>query len=245
MTNKTNNNERKLYKYEIHLHTAETSRCGYLTAEELVSMYKELGYDGICITDHLHDFYLSLMDCRGDWQRSMDRFMFGYHEAKKAGEAAGLDVIFGIELRFTNNDSDFLVFGVDEEWLRANPFVCHMRHEEFFRQYGDSVLMLQAHPFRNGHPILIDYIHGLEVVNGNPRQKNRNEDALALALANPRLLTVCGSDMHQRGDQGQAALLFPHRIRDSYEMKAAIESRDYRLWCPGSEEIIAQVGGQL
>ena len=87
-----NSEANKMYKYEIHLHTAETSRCGYLAAEELVGMYKDLGYDGICITDHLHDFYISLMDCRADWQLCMNRYMFGYYEAKKAGEAAGLDV---------------------------------------------------------------------------------------------------------------------------------------------------------
>jgi len=46
--------------------------------------------------------------------------------------------------------------------------------------------------------------------------------------------------MHQWGDEGQAALLFPHRIYDSYALKAAIEARNYILWCPGSAEIIRQ-----
>jgi len=229
-----------MYKYEIHLHTAETSRCGYLKASELVRIYKDLGYDGICITDHLHNFYLSLMDCHTDWQSCINRFMYGYDEAKRAGEALGLDVIFGIELRFTDNDNDFLVFGVDEAWVRANPFVCRMRHAEFYQRFGDQVLILQAHPFRGGHPILTEYIHGLEVANGNPRQKNQNEEALALALQHPSLLPVCGSDMHQWGDEGQAALLFPRRIHDSYALKAAIEARDYMLWYPGSVEIVQQ-----
>jgi len=157
-----------MYKYEIHVHTAETSRCGYLKVSERARVYKDLGYDGICITDHLHEFYLSLMDCYTDWQCCVNRFMHGYNEAKKAGDALGLDVIFGIELRFTDNDNDFLVFGVDEAWVRANPFVCRMTHAEFFHRFGSEVLILQAHPFRSGHPILTEYIHGLEVVNGNP-----------------------------------------------------------------------------
>lgn len=232
-----------MYKYEIHCHTAEGSRCGYLKADELMQLYKDLGYDGICITDHLHDFYISLMDCADDWQKCMDRFMHGYHQAKEAGDAIGLDVIFGIELRFTDDDSDFLTFGVDEQWLRSNPYICHMRHEEFFKKHGDSVLLLQAHPFRTDYPILTDCIHGFEVVNGNPRQRNRNELALELALKHPELLPVCGSDMHQHGDEGQSALLFSRRMKDSYDIKSVIQAREYELWSPANADILTRLGG--
>ena len=232
-----------MYKYDIHIHTAESSRCGDLKAAEIVRAYKALGYDGLCITDHLHDFAISIMDCCNDWQRCMDRFIHGYREAKKAGDAAGIDVIFGIELRFTENDNDFLVFGVDETWLRANPYVCHMRHEDFFHAFGDQALILQAHPFRGEHPILTSCLHGIEVINGNPRHDSRNDAALELALTHPSLLPVCGSDTHKRGDEGQAALLFPYRIHDSQEMKRAVETRSYSLWCPAHPEIIARCGG--
>lgn len=233
-----------MYKYDIHVHTAESSRCGDLKAAEIVNTYKALGYDGICITDHLHDFFISIMDCCDDWQRCMDRFMHGYRMAKEAGDAADLDVIFGIELRFTDNDNDFLVFGVDEAWLRANPYVCHMRHVDFFHAFGDQALILQAHPFRGGHPILTDCLHGIELINTNRRYDNHNDAALELALTHPVLLPVCGSDTHKPGDAGRAALLFPHRIRDSYDMKSAVETRSYTLWCPGNPEIIARYGGQ-
>jgi hypothetical protein len=157
----------------------------------------------------------------------------------------GLDVIFGAEFRFTENDSDYLVFGIDEDWLRAHPFACHMTHREFFRKFGDSILILQAHPFRDNYPIQSDCIHGLEVVNCNLRQKNQNELALELALSHPNLIRVCGSDMHQWGDEGRAALLLPHRVRDSFEMKAAIEARDFSLWCPICDDIIRQCGGKV
>ena len=40
------------YKYEVHMHTAQSSACGKTPAREYISEFKRLGYDGIIITDH-------------------------------------------------------------------------------------------------------------------------------------------------------------------------------------------------
>lgn len=231
-----------MYRYDIHVHTMETSRCGYIKAPEIVATYKGLGYDGICVTDHLHDLYISLMDCHDDWQACVDRFLYGYREAKKAGDALGLSVIFGIELRFPENDSDYLIYGVDEAWLRRNPFVCSMDHEAFFQKFGGEVLIIHAHPYRYCDEVFYDCVHGLEIVNCNPRHDSRNPLALELAQANPHLLRLCSSDMHRPGDEGQAAVLLERPVHDSFAFKAAIESKAYRLWCPGFREIIEESG---
>ncbi len=229
-----------MYKYDIHIHTMETSRCGYVKAPEMVRKYKALGYTGMCITDHLHDLYISLMDCHDDWQLCVNRYMYGYNEAKKAGDALGMDIIFGIELRFPENDSDYLIFGVDEAWLRANPYVCHMDHEAFFKKFGDSVLIIHAHPYRYCDEVFYDCVHGLEVANCNPRHPNRNELALELAKAHPDLIRLCGSDAHREGDEGRAAVLLENRARDSYEFKAEIEAKRFKLWCPTYEDILKE-----
>lgn len=229
-----------MFKYDIHVHTMETSRCGYVKAAETVKKYSALGYSGICITDHLHDLYISLMDCHDDWQLCMNRYMYGYNEAKKAGDALGMDIIFGIELRFPENDSDYLIYGVDEAWLRANPYVCHMDHEAFFKKFGSEVLIIHAHPYRYCDEVFYDCVHGLEVANCNPRHPNRNELALALAKAHPNLIRMCGSDAHRPGDEGQAAVLFERRVRDSCEFKSAVESGDFRLYCPQYGNIIEE-----
>lgn len=41
-----------MFKYETHLHTKESSRCGSTSAAEYPAYYKSLGYSGIFITDH-------------------------------------------------------------------------------------------------------------------------------------------------------------------------------------------------
>lgn len=229
-----------MYKYDIHVHTMETSRCGHVKAKDMAASYKALGYDGICVTDHLHDLYISLMDCHDDWQLCVNRFMHGYREAKKAGDALGLDVIFSIELRFPENEGDYLIYGVDEAWLRANPYVCHMDHAAFFKKFGKEVLIIQAHPFRNCDEVFYDCVHGLEIVNANPRHTSRNELALALAKAHPELYRLCSSDAHRPGDEGRAGVIFKSRVRDSFAFKAAVEAGGYKLWCPAYEDIIRE-----
>ena len=41
-----------MYKIEPHLHTKHTSKCGWMTAQELIDGYKAAGYDAIIVTDH-------------------------------------------------------------------------------------------------------------------------------------------------------------------------------------------------
>ena len=44
-----------MFKYETHCHTSPVSKCGRASAENTVCFYKQLGYDGIFITNHFLD----------------------------------------------------------------------------------------------------------------------------------------------------------------------------------------------
>ena len=56
----------QLFRYETHTHTAEVSRCSRISAVELVRVYKDLGFSGVCITDHfLNGIQQSLIICLG------------------------------------------------------------------------------------------------------------------------------------------------------------------------------------
>ena len=44
-----------MYKYETHLHTSPVSRCASAGVKEHLEFYKNLGYDGIFITNHFLD----------------------------------------------------------------------------------------------------------------------------------------------------------------------------------------------
>ncbi|MGI6707422.1 MAG: hypothetical protein ACOX6S_14745 [Clostridia bacterium] len=72
----------ELYKYDTHVHTAETSRCGKVDAVEVVRLYKEAGYDGIFITDHYNKDFFEALNGKS-WKEKMDQYLRGYRLARR------------------------------------------------------------------------------------------------------------------------------------------------------------------
>jgi predicted metal-dependent phosphoesterase TrpH len=221
------------FRYDIHTHTKETSVCGKIPARELAARYIALGYDGIAVTDHLHDEYIESLERADDWNSCVDEYLAGYKAAKDfalSRTRGAFDVVLGIELRYPQSENDFLIFGVDEEFLRAHPYFYRSSPEDFFKNYGSKTLIIQAHPFRSGcNPAPAGFLHGIEVFNGNPRHDSRNDCALAFAKEHPHLLQICASDTHRDGDEGQSAILFDKRVRDSFALKEELARNKYSM----------------
>ena len=202
------------YLYDPHTHTAETSKCGHLPAAEVVDRYVRQGFSGLVVTDHLHPEYLSRIDTDHDWNKVMDHYLSGYRASKARGDELGFDVILGAELRFPENDNDYLVYGIDEAWLRGNPYMCCMSAREFFQKFHDQVLIIHAHPLsgRQYHRV-----RGRRPRDGDHQRQsphdNYNDRALELARRHPEYLRLAGSDTHQSGDECRAGVLLPERVR--------------------------------
>lgn len=210
-----------VYKYDTHVHTSETSPCGKVPAAEMIRLYSEAGYSGVVITDH---FIKQIFDTQffKSWDRKVDIYLKGYHAAAEAGKQYGLDIILGIELTFAENNNDYLVYGIDEQFLRENKEPYKLGLEGFRKlTEGKGILIFQAHPFRPhmipAPPALID---GVEVYNGNVRHDSRNEAAYEFALENG-LKMSSGSDSHRIGDQGRGGIILPHRVSNSRELVLA------------------------
>ena len=220
-----------MYRYELHCHTVETSTCGKWSAADMVARYHEHGYTGICVTDHLHSKFLNQIPHGGDWQICVDAFMKGYQATKAAADALGMDTLFGIEIRFEeDHDKEYLLYGVDEQWLRENLWLCDMGHKTFYEKFHKDVLIIQAHPYRDNNGVFLDSVHGVEVVNRHPRSQNRNALTQELARENPWLYRLCGSDAHRFGDEARAAVLLEERVTDVKALRQAILEKRYALW---------------
>ena len=221
----------KLFKFDSHLHTAESSHCGFISGGDLVDLYYELGYNGIAITDHLHEGLISSFNCRNDWNACVDLFLTGYKRALRQGEKIGLSVILGAELRFNKpNSNDYLIYGIDEEFLRKNPYPFRLGPSEFFKRFADEVLIIQAHPFRDGNEtVFVDCIHGIELFNPNRRHDNYDEKGMELSKNNPDLYLFSGSDVHRACDLACGWMLFKEPITNSKELHEAVKRNDYFL----------------
>jgi len=196
-----------------------------MPAKELVDAYHSAGFTGIAITDHVCQHY-----CTSNWETSVKDRMRGYKAAKKRGDEIGLDVVLGIELRFNISWSDYLIYGIDEDFLLANPHPYRLTPQEFYRRHGGDVLIIQAHPYRDicSAP-LTDCIHGFEVFNGNARHNNNDKKVFKLCKKHPDLYQINSSDAHEPQDVGREWIMLEERAIDSFSFKEIIASHRYEL----------------
>ena len=200
------------YRYETHLHTDESSHCARVPAAEAVRMYRNEGYAGIIVTDHYFRGYFDMQPFR-KWNEKIDRFLSGYKKALNEGCKVGLDVQLGMEIRFDENANDYLVYGIDEEFLRENRELYRLTLKEFRELVaGKGIAIVQAHPFRPGitptPPSLLD---GVETWNGHPRHNSQNHLAFEYAAQNG-LKMLSGSDFHRMEDAFRGGVIMDKKI---------------------------------
>jgi hypothetical protein len=189
------------YLYETHLHTVESSKCGVSNGREYVQRYMDLGYSGIIITDHFFNG-----NCRADrnlpWKKWVQEYIRGYELTSEEGHRRGFDVFFCWEESLDGND--YLIYGLDKEWLLAHPEAAYWTPREQFDEVnrcGGCVVL--AHPFRfvqdiNRISVQNGCVNAVEAANSGNCQIS---DALAWAYAKKLKLSVtAGSDIHSAAD---------------------------------------------
>jgi hypothetical protein len=190
------------YLYETHLHTSEVSKCAISEGVEYIACYKKMGYTGIIVTDHFYNGNCALSR-KLPWDEWVNRFCRGYENAKKEGDRQGLDVFFGWEETFEDGD-DYLVYGLDKQWLLRHPEARNWTRKEQYRAVRDGGgCVVQAHPFRQRFYIdkivlSAGCVDGVEVANGG--HEDISFDALACRYAKKLGKTmIAGTDIHEAG----------------------------------------------
>lgn len=186
-----------MYKYETHLHTRQASACASASGRYQACAYKKAGYDGIIITDHFFRGN-SCISHNLSWGERIELFCSGYEEAKQTGDEIGLQVFFGWEETF--DGQDFLIYGLDKEWLLNHPEVEHWTIQQQFEEvnrYGGMVI--HAHPFRDRPYIpkirlFPRLVNGVEVFNAcNHEEENQRAYMYAREYNLPM---TAGADSH-------------------------------------------------
>lgn len=187
-----------MYRYETHCHTFPVSACGKATVEDTVLFYKELGYDGIFITNHFLDGNICHDIRNRPYEEQINFYFSDFEEGLRLGRQVGLKVFPGVELSYKG--TDFLIYGPDKEWYLAHPEIMNMEKSEelpFLMQEG--ALVIQAHPYRE--EFYIDHIrlfprcvHGAEIINSS--QAEYMNEMAAVYAKRYGLFETCGSDNH-------------------------------------------------
>ena len=188
----------KKYKYETHCHTSPVSKCGKATVADTVNFYKQLGYDGIFITNHFLDGNINPEARKLSYCEQIDYYFSDYEEGVRIGAEIGLKVFPGVELSYKG--TDFLIYGLDKDWYKTHPVILDMgKTEELSLMMEEGAFIIQAHPYREAH--YIDYIrlfprsvHGAEVINCN--QACISNEMAGIYADKYDLLKTAGSDNH-------------------------------------------------
>ena len=220
------------FKLELHAHTSPASSCSELAPAELISRYQNLGFHAVVITNHVDPSMLP-----GNHQEEkIRRYLDDFTSAQKAGTNSGIAVLFGMEVRFTENANDYLVYGLEPEALDRVCSSLDKGIKAFYQAFhSDEILIFQAHPFRDGmvraDPSCVD---GIETYNLHPHHNSRVGLAVPYAQKHG-LLTIAGSDCHHPGHEGTAAVRTRSLPQNTRELAAILCTADY----------LFQVGGNL
>lgn len=191
-----------MYLYETHCHTAPVSKCGKASAEETVIFYKEMGYDGIFITNHFLDGNINSEARALQYPEQIYYYFSDYEKAAEHGKEVGLKVFPGVELSYKG--TDFLIYGLEKDWYIGHPEILEKKKSAELPYLMEAgALVIQAHPYREAN--YIDHIrlfprnvHGAEIYNSG--QTWESNELAVLYAEHYNLLTTCGSDNHWAGD---------------------------------------------
>ncbi len=221
------------YIYETHCHTSQGSACGRMTGEELARFYKDAGYDGVIVTDHFFNGNCAV-DPSLPWKKKCELYCAGYRDARRVGDEIGLTVMFGIEYSYFG--TDLLIYGLDEDWLKAHPEIMDMYVKDFMRfVYENGGLIVHAHPFRKASYIdtirLYPYdVDAVEVYNaGNDPKADERANWYADSYG---LVKVAGSDRHGVYSEERCAVVFDEKLESIEDyMRLVRADKIKRLIC--------------
>ena len=224
------------YFYDLHVHSSECSGCAASSVETLVAAEKAEGYSGFVLTNH----FLTGNNCipkELSWEEKVKCYWNAYLLGKAAGERLDFDVIFGLEHNY-GNAQEILIYGIDLDFLLANPDFCSLSGEEICdRVHACGGFVSHAHPFRergyipkgNNH-LDYSYLDAIEIYNSANTER---EDERAMELCERLgLAYTAGNDMHYAlhfATFPHAGLVFDRRIKTSEELVSALRNREGRL----------------
>ena len=151
------------YKIELHAHTKPVSGCSEIPCAEFAEKFIGYGYDGVVVTNH---FMPDCLDRFKDGAEAAEFYLKGVTDVR---EAAGdkLSVCLGMEIRFTQNMNDYLVYGINEKDVEKCFYYLDKGIDVFYKEFkNDKNVIIQAHPFRdNIERVNPGSLDGVEVFN--------------------------------------------------------------------------------
>lgn len=242
------------YLYETHLHTTQASACAQNTAIEMIDAAKAYGYAGIIMTNHNWGGNTCVSNSLS-WEDWVDEFCGDYETAKAYGKMHDIDVFWGYEAGFCG--TEFLIYGVTPEWMKAHPELRDASIEEQYDLVHEAGgIVVHAHPFREEwyipeirlYPEHVDAVEGINATHSCHKSNSHNDpefDKRAIEYANLHQLPMtAGSDIHSTNMFG-GGIAFTHRLHSIQDYCKAIQNKDEDYILTNGDHIYDKFGKLL
>ena len=221
-----------MYKYETHLHTFPVSRCAVADVEDSLRCYKNLGYDGVFITNHFIDANINI-DSEAPYEEKINFYFSDYEKALNLSEEIGIKVFCGQEI--ADNWNHFLIYGLDKEWYLSHPEIEKMNKMDELKLMMDSgALIVQAHPFRTDSRIdtfnlFYKSVHGIEIINAS--WSERVNTMARLYAEHYGFLLFAGSDNHSGSKRKRfAGVCTPKPVESVSDFIEMVKNRESEVF---------------
>ncbi len=209
---------------DMHAHSSGISTCCRIPIDEVLKRAKDIGLDGIVLTNHYSELYAK----NSSPDILAGRYVQEYMIAKSLGDEMGLTVLFGIELTVSRDPKlHILIYGVPFEFLYENPEIYLLSQSELYNlvhKWGGAVV--QAHPFRGNVERLVDtaLLDGIEI-NCHPLYEGTHSRRIIEIAKDKGLVLTCGADYHADTRRALCGVYLPRRIT-SGELGEYLKSTD-------------------
>lgn len=206
------------YKYDLHVHTAQSSLCARSKGASLVDKYAAAGYSGFVTTDH----FIGSPNCSSNeersWKDKVYKFASGYYDALNRGIQCGFDVFFGFEFFYDN--TEFVVLNLTpEKLILLGEQIISDNLAGALQTFRDSGgFIIHVHPFRYRNRehttrLLPELTDAVEIFNGENiflwPDANELARKYAKEIGKP---PVSGSDLHGDSELITGGMMFPKKI---------------------------------
>lgn len=217
---------------DLHAHTSGISRCCKIDASGMLEAAKNVGLDGVALTNHYQKSYLKHIE-GGNPKTFAQKYIDEFYRTNELGESVGMRVLFGIEVTSEPNEQKhILVYGVEPEFVLDHPCIFDYSLKELYETVKSvGGIIVQAHPYRKGGTLLdVKYLDGVEV-NCHPLYGKSDAEAMIAIATENHLVLTCGGDYHNDTYRCKCGMYLPDNVTDGIALGKYIASANEVKLC--------------
>ncbi len=226
------------YRFELHAHSHPASPCSEFVSSEFVESFIDDEYDGVVLTNHLDPIKQKKLNLSN--KEYIEYYLKDFYDIKEYAQNK-LSVCFGVEIRFFENDNEYLIYGVSENEIEKFISYFDKGIDVFYKEIkNEKNIILQAHPYRHVNPyedticpINPQSVDGIEVFNFHAGANARIPMAAKYAHDH-KMIVSGGVDFHHPWQRGHLAMRCKALPKDSYDIAELIKSQDFIFEIGGS-----------